>query len=155
MTNRELIERCNCLSAELRKKEKEIVQLKAELNRYTAAETTTDRTEANNSEKEETTLNSGSRVTIPEEIKIGAAVIGKLVIKSAELSNRLTAGGETRYRELVNLILGQTEVAKAKIYELAVSSTEKNEKYAAMRRCYAESADYFESVMQQIGDSEK
>lgn len=141
MINRELIERCNSLSAELLLKNREISRLKKELEKLKAYK-----------EKATSSPKKSSAVKAPElseDILTGAAIIGRLVIEATRYSNRLTADGEARYRELVNLILGQTEATKAKIYELAVSNAEPAEKYAKMEQCCSEAFDYFESVMQQ------
>ena len=65
------------------------------------------------------------------DIEYASEVIGKLVIESASGSNRLTSGGSTEHRELVNLLLGKTEVAKAEILSVVsenISFEEKKEK---------------------------
>ena len=61
----------------------------------------------------------------------------------------LTVGGETRYIELVNLILGRAEVAKSEI--LAIVSLEEDffVKKERIDGVFEKSKEYFESVMAQ------
>ena len=48
-------------------------------------------------------------------MEYGAKVIGQIVVSAAEYSNKLTIGSNSSQKELVNLILGKTEVAKSEI----------------------------------------
>lgn len=89
---------------------------------------------------------------IDSDVDYGASVIGKIVVSAANYSNRLTAGGETKYRELVNLILGRTEVAKADILSAVTSDNGFDTKKAAIDLIYEQACEYFESVMAQLPD---
>ena len=83
-------------------------------------------------------------------IELGAKIIGKIVLSSAEYCNRLTEmGAAPNAKELVNLILGRTEVAKGEILRLSQSELDGEEMLAAMEREYNEAEDYFKSVMAQ------
>ena len=83
-------------------------------------------------------------------IEYASEIIGKLVMESAAGSNELTSGGNTEHRELVNLLLGKTEVAKAEI--LAVVSEEGDfvDKKEKIDKIADETRDYFASVLAQI-----
>ena len=83
------------------------------------------------------------------EFEYAAAVIGKIVVKSAEYSNKLTLGGETKYIELVNLILGRAEVAKAEILSVVSSADEADLKAETIDNIFSQTSEYFESVMAQ------
>ena len=88
--------------------------------------------------------------TLSVEIELGAEIIGKIVLSSAEYCNRLTEiGAAANAKELVNLILGRTEVAKGEILRLSQSELDGEEMLAAMEREYNEAEDYFKSVMAQ------
>ena len=88
--------------------------------------------------------------TLSVEIELGAEIIGKIVLSSAEYCNRLTEiGAAPNAKELVNLILGRTEVAKGEILRLSQSELDGEEMLAAMEREYNEAEDYFKSVMAQ------
>lgn len=82
----------------------------------------------------------------------GAEIIGKLVVSSARYSNKLTSGGNTDHRELVNLLLGKTEVAKSEILSVIVGDGTVDEKKAAVNEIYERTEEYFVSVMAQISD---
>lgn len=83
-------------------------------------------------------------------IEYGSQIIGKIVVSAAQYSNSLTAGGETRYKELLNLILGKTEVAKAEILDITASEAEFDVKNHMIDSVYEQTIEYFESVMAQI-----
>lgn len=83
------------------------------------------------------------------DFEYASAVIGKIVVASAEYSNQLTVGGETRYIELVNLILGRAEVAKSEILAIVSLQEEFSVKKERIDIVFEKSKEYFESVMAQ------
>lgn len=95
--------------------------------------------------------NSTSEITVElsENVLSGAEIIGKIVMCAAEYCNTLTAIGDNSSRELVNLILGRTEVAKSEILNIVTSDMDDNLKLQAMESELAEAEDYFKSVMAQ------
>lgn len=88
--------------------------------------------------------------TLDECIEYGSQTIGKIVVSAARYSNLLTAGGETKYKELLNLILGRTEVAKSEILDITVCDAETSVKKHMIDDVYEQALEYFESVMAQI-----
>ena len=59
------------------------------------------------------------QASVTPEVEYGASVIGKIVIEAAKACNRLTADGKADgAKELINLILGRTEVAKSEILSI-------------------------------------
>ncbi len=83
-------------------------------------------------------------------ISLGSKIIGKIVLSSAEYCNRLTdVGAASNAKELVNLILGRTEVAKAEILRLSALELDNETMLSAMERELNEAEDYFKSVMAQ------
>ena len=99
---------------------------------------------------EQAVENGGVRLN--EITEYGADIIGKLVVSSARYSNRLTSGGNTDYRELVNLLLGKTEVTKSEILSVTVGNGTADEKKSAIDEIYERTEEYFISVMAQIND---
>ena len=89
-------------------------------------------------------------VEIPQDVEYGAEVIGKIVVSATDYSNKLTAGGETKYRELVNLILGRTEVAKSDILSVISTDESIDVKKEKINSVMEDTLEYFESVMAQI-----
>lgn len=88
--------------------------------------------------------------TLKPDMEYGAKIIGELVVVSAEHSNKLTVGGDDSKKELVNLILGKTEVAKAEILSVVESEDSFEVKCAKIDQIAAVSKEYFESVAAQI-----
>ena len=91
-----------------------------------------------------------NQAKLSEEARFGAAVIGKIVIKAAQCCNKLTSqNGDFDAKELVNLILGRTEVAKAEILKIVESEIPLENKYEQISGCEKSAEDYFHSVMAQ------
>lgn len=88
-------------------------------------------------------------IRLAPDPEYGAKVIGRIVRLAAEYSNRLSGGGELRYKELINLILGHTEVEKANILDIVLSQASSEDKRRMIDSCESSAKEYFESVMAQ------
>lgn len=95
---------------------------------------------------EEKVLNSA----VNRETEYGASVIGEIVVSAAKNCNRLTSEPSAEKRELVNLILGRTEVAKAEILKIVSAEDTFESKKNSIIREKTAAEDYFQSVMAQI-----
>ncbi|MBR7070877.1 MAG: hypothetical protein IKI29_01750 [Clostridia bacterium] len=95
---------------------------------------------------------SEEQLNLSAQQQYGAKIIGRIVLKSAQNCNSLTADGETRHEELVNLILGRAEVAKSEILGIVSSDLPFEEQQKAMNDCCEEALSYFENVMRQKED---
>lgn len=91
-----------------------------------------------------------TNATLKPDMEYGARVIGKIVVSAAEYSNKLTIGGTDKHRELVNLILGKTEIAKAEILSVIETDDTLDIKCLKIDQIAADSQEYFESVAAQI-----
>lgn len=89
------------------------------------------------------------QATVSNNIDYGAAVIGKTVVSAAKYCNKLAAAEFQNAKELLNLILGRTEVAKAEILKIVSSEISSDEKKEKIDAEYEKANDYFESVMAQ------
>ena len=91
-----------------------------------------------------------SEPKLSDSMGAGAKIIGKIVLSSAEYCNALSgAAAPQNAKELLNLILGRTEVAKAEILRISALDISYEEKVAAMEQELTEAEDYFKSVMAQ------
>lgn len=100
-------------------------------------------------EPEKKTVSFGE-IELSDGVNDGAKIIGKIVLSSAEYCNKLTdVGASENAKELVNLILGRTEVAKGEVLRLSNLDIDPKERYLAMERELNEAEDYFKSVMAQ------
>lgn len=89
---------------------------------------------------------------LPNETKYGAEIIGKIVVSAATHCNGLSASeGNAENKELINLILGRTEVAKAEILNIISSKADTEQKIALIDSEKAQAEDYFKSVIAQKG----
>ena len=84
---------------------------------------------------------------ITPDTDYGAAVIGKTVVAAAKYCEQLKTRDNAK--ELINLILGRTEVAKAEILKTVSSDIAFDEKKAKIDAEYESAKDYFESVIRQ------
>ena len=91
-----------------------------------------------------------ANATLKPDMEYGALVIGKIVVAAAEYSNKLTIGGDESKKELVNLILGKTEVAKAEILSVIETDDSFDVKCTKMDQIATLAKEYFESVIAQI-----
>lgn len=88
---------------------------------------------------------------VSPEVDYGATVIGKTVVEAAKHCNSITAlGGPELAKELVNLILGKTEVTKSEILSIVSSDDSLETKKQKIDEQYENAADYFESVTAQL-----
>ncbi len=92
-----------------------------------------------------------NKAFIDPQKELGAKAIGRIIVNAANYCNKLTKMGETRdVKELINLILGRTEVAKAEILNIITAEKEFEEMKILVKSEEAEAEDYFISVLGQI-----
>lgn len=89
---------------------------------------------------------------VSEEFEYAASVIGKTVVEATKTCNGFTLNnGEVDTKELVNLVLGRTEVLKAEILKILNSDNDFEQKKTQMQKAQADAYDYFNSIKAQIG----
>ncbi len=88
---------------------------------------------------------------IPEDFEFAASVIGKTVVEATRTCNELTIqNGAADKKELVNLVLGRTEVLKAEILKILNSTESFEQKKDLMQKEQMAAYDYFNSIKAQI-----
>ncbi len=91
------------------------------------------------------------QAALSTEVDYGASVIGKIVVEAAKCCNSVTEGGNPELsKELVNLILGRTEVAKSEILGIVSSDESFETKKQKIDTQYENAVDYFISVTAQL-----
>lgn len=87
----------------------------------------------------------------PSDTEYASQTIGKIVISAATYCNKLTSVSENNdVKELINLILGRTEIAKAEILKIVSENTDFSQKKELIDAQKSLAEDYFNSVMAQI-----
>ncbi len=103
---------------------------------------------------EKTPLNilpMGEEVVLPNSImEFGAEIIGKIVIESAKYADLVAASTAANKKELLNLIMGKSEICKAEILNVVTSNAETDAKISLINAELSEATDYFKSVLAQI-----
>ncbi len=88
-------------------------------------------------------------IELPDEFNFASDVIGNIVIKAAGFINQLTESSKENKKELINLILGRTEIAKAEILNVISSEVTFEAKKELLDTQYNEAVEYFKSIMEQ------
>ena len=91
-----------------------------------------------------------SKTEISNETEYAARIIGKIVISAAKYCSKLgSMQDKPDAKELINLILGRTEVAKAEILKIVSSQNSIEVKNELMNKELSNAEDYFQSVFAQ------
>ena len=80
----------------------------------------------------------------------GAKAIGKVVVSATKATSLLSGAAGAEKVEVVNLILGRAEVAKADILNAASSDASDNEKKIAIDSIVEKTCDYFNKTISNI-----
>ncbi len=80
----------------------------------------------------------------------GAQIIGKIILDGTKISNTFAENQNAFSIDLINLVLGKTEVCKAAIYDICHSDKSDDEKMNLIDAVYSECADYFNGLTKQI-----
>ncbi len=87
-------------------------------------------------------------------VEYAAIAIGKVVQESIKYANLISASTSPDKKEVLNLIMGRAEVAKAEIFAITEGLlSEQNKKELIDAQC-AETLDYFKSAYAQIAEQE-
>ena len=88
---------------------------------------------------------------LSEDFEYAAGIIGKTVIEATRVCNELTANsGDCDKKELVNLVLGRTEVLKSEILKIVSSNNDFQQKKDLMQKEQMAAYDYFDSIKAQL-----
>ncbi len=100
---------------------------------------------------EEKTEQADKTVVLSDDVmEYGSRIIGKIIVESARYAEQISASVTENKKELLNLIMGRAEVAKAEIYSAATSETSADAKKALIDAELSDATDYFKSVAGQI-----
>lgn len=94
-------------------------------------------------------LQERAEYSFPQELSFAAKIIGEIVVDATMKCNSLTKDANTENRELVNLILGRTEVAKAEILKITDLDLTDEDKKERIDNEKTSALDYFLSVLAQ------
>ena len=99
----------------------------------------------------ETSVPTPKSVILPDiSMEYGSHMIGKIVVEAARYAERISASSAENKKELLNLIMGKAEVAKAEVFAVVSSSADEEIKKELCEAHFNEALDYFKSVAGQI-----
>ena len=146
-----LFEQMKQLEIEIALLKKEISKRNAEIKRLSAMPGTKEQistglTAKPENEQSEAVKKEPKDIVLDDITAYGSDTIGEIVLRATELSGRLSLEQSEENKELVNLILGKTEVAKSEI----LMATEKENSFEnKIDNIKNNTFEYFESVMGQ------
>lgn len=158
MRKKDLIRQNLTLSDALQKTQLELSELKKQLKSY-SDEIKALKSELSDKENEIQQTTEPMRrleekvittASLKPDVEYGAKVIGEIVVSAADYSNKLTQGGDSSHKELINLILGKTELTKAEILSVTQTDDELEVKRVKIDQIAKTANEYFESVLAQI-----
>lgn len=82
-------------------------------------------------------------------MEYGAVIIGKITVESAKCCDVITKNGGNDVKELLSLVMGKSELAKAEILNIAMSEDDDTVKREKIDAELIEATDYFKSVSEQ------
>ncbi len=154
MRKKKLLEQNTLLFEQVKHLEIELALLKKEISKKDARikellKSETEETKKSLPEtKEEPKIIEDSEI-IDDITSFGSDIIGEVVLKATELSNELSNEKTGENKELINLILGRTEVAKSEILAISENQDLDAEIKNKMESVRDNAFEYFESVMAQ------
>ena len=89
-------------------------------------------------------------VTLEGASQYAAEVIGKLVLEGAKLSAKFAEKPNEYSKDLINLVLGKTEVCKSAILDICNSESDDAVKRAQIDVVFTEAVEYFGSLDKQV-----
>ena len=149
-----LFEQMKQLEIEIALLKKEISKRNAEIKRLSAMQGTKEQISAGltakpENEQSEAVKKEPKDIVLDDISVYGSDTIGEIVLRATELSGRLSLEQSEENKELVNLILGKTEVAKSEILMATEKENSFENKKSEIDNIKNNTFEYFESVMGQ------
>lgn len=149
-----LFEQMKQLEIEIALLKKEISKRNAEIKRLSAMQGTKEQISAGltakpENEQSEAVKKEPKDIVLDDITAYGSDTIGEIVLRATELSGRLSLEQSEENKELVNLILGKTEVAKSEILMVTEKENSFENKKSEIDNIKNNTFEYFESVMGQ------
>ena len=89
-------------------------------------------------------------VELESVTEYAAQIIGKIVLEGTKINNSVAEAQSNLSVDIINLILGKTEVCKSKIYDICHSKADDENKKRMIDSIFDECVDYFNSLKNQI-----
>ncbi len=91
-----------------------------------------------------------SEISLDDAMEYGAKTIGNIIVESAKYSDMITAKPGENTKDLINLIMGKSEICKSEILTIALGELDYITKCDLMDSQLTDAIDYFKSVLAQI-----
>ena len=91
-----------------------------------------------------------STPVIDDAMEYGAKIIGNIIVESAKYCDMLNNKPSENTKDLINLIMGKSEICKSEILTIAIGQLDYKTKCELMDSQANDALDYFKSVLAQI-----
>lgn len=89
-------------------------------------------------------------IVLDDVMEYGSRIIGMIVVESAKYADQISGSAGEDKKDLINLIMGKTEVCKAEILSITLCDAADESKRSLIDSQYTEAIDYFKSVVAQL-----
>lgn len=89
-------------------------------------------------------------ISLDSAMEYGAKIIGNIIVESAKYTDMITAKPCENTKDLINLIMGKSEICKSEILTIALGELDYQTKCGLMDSQLTDAIDYFKSVLAQI-----
>lgn len=139
----------NRLKGELDTKNQRIAELEKQIDSIDDGAEATSSFESDETPDKSDKNEQVSAIEIDDATDYGARTIGKIVVSASEYCDSLTRSGKPQCRELVNLIMGKTELSKSEILDAVNTELSFDDKRKIIDSVYENTLEYFDSIMAQ------
>lgn len=88
-------------------------------------------------------------VELDADMSYASSAVGEIVMHSLKFADRLSATEKENKKELLNLLLGRTEVAKSEILNVVMSDASYDAKRSMVDSVVSETVEYYKSILEQ------
>lgn len=94
--------------------------------------------------------NTLADVVIDGSMEYGAKIIGKIILEGTRISNDVAQSPNEYSKDIINLVLGKTEVCKSQIYDICKGDFAEDIMRQKVDEVYKDAVDYFNSLNNQV-----
>lgn len=148
----ENIEEINRLRRELAEMEIKMAEQKAEAESLAALSSAEEKNEAEASleENNESVIIPIDEIPLDNVFEFASEIIGKIVLAGTKASNEFADKPNEYSKDLINLVLGKTEVCKSQIFDICNSNLDDETKRAEILKIEKDALEYFDNLYKQV-----
>ncbi len=149
--NKELFDKLQAANLSNKRLLNEVAELKVQLANANALLSESNSESNSESENEEAIAQPQEvqHFELSNDVEFASGIIGDIVLEASKFSKSISESSKENKSELVNLIMGRTEMAKNEILNIISSDVSFESKQNMMNSEFEKCVDYFKSVNEQ------